>query len=333
MRRLSPAAGSRAVDRKASAGSRKARRTTPASRKTEAAAASAFVNPAYAWLIATIDEAASGLRAPAISDRAAHDVRKALKKSRAALRLLRGGSDEASYRAENAVLRDVGRELAPLRDAKVLVEALGELRDRDSKALRHAKLGSVHAALGADLARARRRVRAAHAKLKQRGRRLAAHREGFLSGEFREASLAAPAPGLRRLYRKGRKAMVEAARTATPEVLHEWRKQVKYLLNAVDGVHDALRSGAEKISRRAHRLADRLGDDHDLAVLSEKLARSPYAPTGSKTARRLRSVIARRRRKLQKRAFDLGRKLYAKKPKKFAARLMKRSALGRNSNR
>ena len=58
-------------------------------------------------------------------------------------------------------------------------------------------------------------------------------------------------------------------------------------------------------------LADRLGDDHDLAVLSQR-RRAP---------KKLRKLIAVRRKKLQKRALRLGEKLYRKKPRRVAARL------------
>ena len=48
---------------------------------------------------------------------AVHDARKRLKKVRAVLRLARGEVDQAFYTLENARFRDVGRALAPFRDA------------------------------------------------------------------------------------------------------------------------------------------------------------------------------------------------------------------------
>ena len=67
---------------------------------------------------------------PPISDEAIHDARKALKKARAALRLLQDGMSKTTYQLENSRLRDSGRFLSPFRDAKSLIDAFDSLRDR-----------------------------------------------------------------------------------------------------------------------------------------------------------------------------------------------------------
>ena len=60
---------------------------------------------------------------------------------------------------------------------------------------------------------------------------------------------------------------------ATPASLHEWRKKTKYLYNAVDLLEMPDGSRPAIVGKRADRLGDWLGEEHDLVVLSEALKR------------------------------------------------------------
>src|SRR5688572_12596308 len=76
-----------------------------------------------AWLA----RAGESLQQKRITDANIHDARKQLKKSRAALRLLRDSMGEIAYRRENTALRDAARPLGVARDSKVLLAALDDL--------------------------------------------------------------------------------------------------------------------------------------------------------------------------------------------------------------
>ena len=97
---------------------------------------------------------------------------------------------------------------------------------------------------------------------------------------------------------------------------------MKYLLNAVEGLHPSAKGDAAKTLKWTDVLADSLGDDHDLAMLSQETARGSYAPIDADLIKKLHALIDRRRAKLQKRAFSLGKKLYGKKPKQFAKSIL-----------
>src|SRR4051812_12540678 len=78
-----------------------------------------------------IDKAVEALAdEQSLSDEDVHDIRKSLKRVRAALRLLRPAIGSSTYRGENVCFRDAARPLTELRDAKVLVDTLGGLKDR-----------------------------------------------------------------------------------------------------------------------------------------------------------------------------------------------------------
>ena len=74
------------------------------------------------------------------NDEAMHQVRKDLKRARAALRLLREAVGEAAYARENTELRDAARPLAGVRDATVALGILRELLEKEKKPARRATL-------------------------------------------------------------------------------------------------------------------------------------------------------------------------------------------------
>jgi hypothetical protein len=95
---------------------------------------------------------------------------------------------------------------------------------------------------------------------------------------------------------------------------------MKYLWHQLQ-VLKALRPGAiGKLADRAHKLADHLGDDHDLSVLRTKVATMADAFPDAASRGALLALIDRYRARLQHKAFALGRRLYGKKPGVFATR-------------
>lgn len=286
-------------------------------------------NPAASLLHATVGEALRQLTsARPVSDEAIHEARKNLKKARAALRLLRDGMGDAAYRRENAKLRDAGRLLTPLRDAKSLMEALDSLQKQYAGKLTDDTLASLHKILHANLARARRHFHPGPARESAELNNCVKLIQNSVATakrlKLRSIEPAHIGPGLRQIYRKGRKARAEAMSDPTTEKLHEWRKQVKYLFNASDVLSskESNGNGIKKMLKRADRLADLLGGDHELAMLAHEIDREDRASASADAAmtKTLHQFIDRRRAKLQKRAFKSGTKLYDQKPRKFAKR-------------
>ena len=79
----------------------------------------------HAFVLAALDDAIGRLdRGGSISDDNLHQLRKAVKRARAGLRLLRHAISDDSLRKENALLRDTGRAFAAIRDRASLIEAL-----------------------------------------------------------------------------------------------------------------------------------------------------------------------------------------------------------------
>src|SRR5689334_3003714 len=63
-------------------------------------------------------------------DESIHEARKAMKKVRAVLRLVRPHIDSATYRKANAALRDAARPLTQVRDARILIDVVDKLANQ-----------------------------------------------------------------------------------------------------------------------------------------------------------------------------------------------------------
>lgn len=278
------------------------------------------------WVKDHTGRAAAALAQSPVPDAAIHDARKRIKRARAGLRLVRGTLGRKRYRKENLRLRDAARPLSAVRDRTVLVEALDRV-SRRAPAADRAAIRRLRDALVAGQVRTRRDFAGDRAT---RRRVVAALRAtGAQTAEWPEAPWGALRKDLLRLYQAGRASLAAARERRTVVALHEWRKQVKYLWHQLEIVRPLRPAAIGRLARRLHDLADRLGDDHDLALLARRV-RSLTGAGAAQARPRLLARIEARRERLQSAALDLGRALYAASPKEFVARL---EARGRRTRR
>lgn len=252
-------------------------------------------------------------------DTRVHEARKRVKEARAVLRLVRDGSIDATLvRGWGDRLRDASRLLAPLRDAEVLRRTMARLEVGDDEALVAARERAVEALA----AQARsERARAAQAQLvAEMAGRLAEVRDELDGWDLVEDRWRALDPGLRRVYRQGRRRLRAALDEPSDEALHEWRKRAKDLWYLHLLLGPAWPQVLEPVATQAHELSDLLGDHQDLAVLADRLGDAALGlDAGERTG--LEQVIRARQAALRRDAFALGERLYAEKPAAFAARL------------
>jgi hypothetical protein len=71
------------------------------------------------------------------------------------------------------------------------------------------------------------------------------------------------------------------------------------------------------LARDLHVLSDRLGDDHDLAVLAATAARRPECLASPAAGEDFAALASRQRAELQKDALARARRLYRRKPRRF----------------
>jgi CHAD domain-containing protein len=266
-------------------------------------------------------------------EKGVHEARKALKRLRALLRLLRRELGERAFARENTTLREIGRRLSEARDAAVMLATLDSLIARHPRRLgRRRGVRELRLRLAAEHERQRRQMLADDATRAELLGELRAFRWRVVSWSLPDGhGLELISDDLARLYGQGRKRYRRAARGRGERTLtmHQWRKRVKDLRYAIEILD---RPGSEqrlrKLSRRADELGELLGEDHDLAVFAQRL-RAGNKPRrndrswrcGRRTRKLLNKAVAERRRALRKRALREGRRLFGPKPKQLVRRV------------
>ncbi|HEX5925519.1 MAG TPA: CHAD domain-containing protein [Baekduia sp.] len=243
---------------------------------------------------------------------AVHSARKDIKKVRALLRLARPDLPETTYRGENEALRDIARSLTAAREADVLAETfelvatrlIGRVPELELDALR-ARVAELAASLRptdtGDAGAIPEQTVGALATAVTRARAL----------ELDHCDTDTLVAGSVRAYARGRQALTVAQHDTTADNLHAWRKRAKDLWYQQRLLRNAWPELLKAQADAADRLTKLLGDDHDLAQLAEHLPDEPE----------VLEAITELRAELQAEARQLGRRLYAEKPKAFGRRL------------
>jgi CHAD domain-containing protein len=267
-----------------------------------------------------IDHALDELRGAAGSSReeAVHEARKDMKKLRALLRLVRSELGDELYRSENETFRDTARALAGVRDADVMLATLGDLEERYgelpgmARRLRPALVAHRFRASAGSLGPGSTAAVATLVQARARIEDWPLEASGFEAFE----------EGLRRSYRRGRRDYHAARELPSAENMHEWRKRVKDLWYHLSLLEESWPQVMSALADEAHELSDRLGDDHDLAVLRDWAHEHASALNGADPMLRGFDVIVEaRRRELQHEAFGFAARLYADKPNAFVTRV------------
>lgn len=215
---------------------------------------------------------------------AVHESRKAFKKIRAVLRLVRPGFHRDVFKRENRACRDVGRLLAPLREAAVRLRTAAtigvtELSNELERDLENA--WAVANELG--------RIQAVIARIDEISNRLPSWPQALDTEQLRA--------GFDRVFADGGADLRRVLSEPTGEHFHEWRKQVKYLWCHVRLLMAYRPELLRPLVTDLVALSNLLGDEHDLADLEARVGD--------------RYFITARRIALQSQASQLGRTIYS----------------------
>jgi CHAD domain-containing protein len=257
-------------------------------------------------------------------DAAVHETRKSLKRLRATVRLARDELGDEAYRRENGAFREAGRRLAGARDSRVLLETFDALTDRCLDGVPR-RFQRFRRTLVGQHGAAQRRLRDGAAVAKVRSE-LGAARARVRDWPLEREGLDAVAPGFRRIYRRGRRAYRVACAEPSTENLHELRKRAKDLWYAAQVVRPASPKKMSRIARRAHELSNLIGEDHDLAILGQRAGERRDRFARETHVGELARLTEHRRAELRREAMDIGRRLFAKKPRKLVRPLEKSGA-------
>jgi CHAD domain-containing protein len=283
-----------------------------------------------------LDKAIAALQQkPEPSAEAIHDARREFKRLRSLVRLVRGSMDKPVRVREDQALSNAGRALAQSRDAAALLETVekmfGTLKPEDRKSRRISAEGQQLLQQICEELRDRAghglgpmEIKATVKLLRDMKRRV------WLPNP--------PTPedwdliigkGLRRTYRQGRELFAVSNSVgllnASDELWHETRKRAKTLGYQLRFLRKIWPGTLNAIAEQLEELSERLGEDHDLALIRLRLTRITLPETNFElfSAARLNLIrtIDRRRRRLQNEALRRSRLVYLEQPRPFLKRI------------
>ena len=244
-----------------------------------------------------------------------HEVRKAFKRWRALLRLLRGpiGDPAKRMRAEG---RDLMRALAGARDVQGALDALDDLAKGDV-ALPPRTLDAMRARLGA-LRTAAESAAFTPERRADIARYLDSAELSLKRWGVQRISFDIIADALTVTYRRARQLVPEDWQDAEADDLHDLRRRVVEHRHQMELVEPLWPRLARLWADEAQRMRNQLGACQDLAVLTRFVA--PHQVLAPWRSRLMPAIEARRAAHLRNAARLAGR-LFAEKPKAFRARL------------
>ena len=276
---------------------------------------------------------------PQPSAESIHEARKDLKCLRAVLRLARGSIQREVRRRENIFFRDAGRSLSAARDRQALLEALEYFSKRRHRHQRGSASSeeSVHGLIEKIRGKIEREMinelpsetlRQLVQELRGAKRRADLWFDGVLLQPGNEWETFV-GTGLRRTYRQGKNLVWQfemiGQQNASDETWHELRKCAKALGYQLRLLRPIWPGPISVLLGEIDQLTDRLGDDHDLAVLRGRILNEPYNPSETQESADIRQILLqsldRRKRKLQSDSLQLARRIYVEKPGQFERRL------------
>lgn len=245
-----------------------------------------------------------------------HDTRKRFKKLWAILRLVKSDLGRKRYREANILLRDTGRELSGLRDAQVLVETLETLAERFPEKSHRQVCEGMRKAL-----RSRQQLAVVQGNVLAEGMAAkVATLEDKTAHWHVGDNWEAAEPNVARTYGRGLEAFKDAYRHPSDEGFHEWRKGVKDLWYHLRIFNPLWPEVMDALAAQASRLADLLGEEHDMAVLAQTLVAEPEAFGGVGKVDTVVGLIESRCEEIRVEARLPGQRLYAETPKRFIKR-------------
>ena len=247
-----------------------------------------------------------------------HEFRKHLKKLRAALWLVADEVGKDRHLLEDRSVRQIAKVVSGVRDAHVRFQTVVQIH----KQLSDHGFGKVFQHLEDLLALEAESFAAAAAGWeKQVVRRLKAIEKRISRWNLKHLRWKQVCSAVAASYRRGQAGLARALKKPSPKNFHAWRKEVKELWYKLRIFAPLNRVVLEEIANNAKKLGDLLGQHHDFIFLLERLDCEQGDPSLEQERAKLRKLIRKRTKKLQRDATELGRRFYAEPRKAFAKRI------------
>ena len=247
-----------------------------------------------------------------------HEVRKHLKKLRAAMRLAVGEVGKKRHAREDCCVREIGWLVSDLRDSQVRLQTLIQLRDETAKGSGQARFARIEELLSLE----RESFSAAFdGWQKQAIPKLERVEERLSKWPLTNINWKQICGAVERIYKRGQRGLAKTIKKPVPENFHAWRKRVKDLWYQLRILEPLNRVVLEEMAHDADFLGELLGREHDFDFLLARLDKESGDDALRDELARLQKLVRKQGRRLCRDALELGRRFYAEPPKAFAKRI------------
>jgi len=247
-----------------------------------------------------------------------HEVRKHLKKLRAAMRLAIGVVGKNCHSEEDRCVRNIGRLVSGLRDAQVRLQTFTQLRDKATRKSEQQLFPRTEKFLLLE----RESFSAAFAGWQSEAiPQLENLKARLMAWPLDDLNWKQICVAVCKVYRRGQRALAKTIDDPEPERFHAWRKRVKDVWYELRILQPLNRTVLEEMACDAEVLGELLGNEHDLEFLRVRLDKESGDEALGDELAKLQILITKRSKRLRGDALELGRRFYAEPSKAFAKRI------------
>ena len=247
-----------------------------------------------------------------------HEVRKHLKKLRAAMRLAIPEVGKNRHTREDRCVRRIGRLVSDLRDAQVRLQTLIQLRDDTVKGREDSPFPRIEELLSLE----RESFFATFAGWqKQAIPQLERVEARLLKWSLEGLTWKQICGAVGKIYKRGQRGLAKTIDDPEPENFHAWRKRVKDIWYQLRILQPLNRMVLTEMAHDAEVLGELLGREHDLNFLWARLETERGDEALRDELAHLEKLIRKRGKRLRTNALELGRRFYAEPAKAFAKRI------------
>jgi CHAD domain-containing protein len=247
-----------------------------------------------------------------------HEVRKHLKKLRAAMRLAITEVGKDRHAREDRCVRKIGRLVSDLRDAQVRLQTLIQLRDETAKGPEDRPFPRIEELLSLE----RESFSAAFAGWqKQAIPQLERVEARLFKWPLEGLTWKQVCGAVGKIYKRGQRGLAKTINDPEPENFHAWRKRVKDIWYQLRILQPLNRVVLTEMAHDAEVLGELLGREHDLDFLWTRLEKESSDEALRDELAQLEKLIGKRGKRLRTNALELGRRFYAEPAKAFAKRI------------
>ena len=247
-----------------------------------------------------------------------HRVRKRCKQLRGLIRFVRPAMGKI-YAQENEAFRDAARPLSCIRDCTSMIGTFDVLMEHFTTQVNPPAFASIrqtltqrlHSIDEAEVAECLENFRAAMMAATARVDQWRLSPKGFDAIQG----------GIQLTHSRARKCVARTLANPNTESLHDLRKRVKYHWYQTKLLRPIWPEMLKPYATQLDQLGEKLGDDHNLAVLHETIERAPNDFGSATDVEAFLEFLTVRREELSDKSLHAARLLFAERTKSFLRRL------------